>query len=324
MELFNEIKNLYFRALSEAVHRILTASPDNRGERSISKAEFESLISEYAPYNQTIMDELLYESRIFEVYSPNSSDPKGQKKPARVKLNIEAEVPIIPSEAEQRWLLTVLERPEARLFLSEEEMSSIKSVLGESAAPIPQEFFAGSDNPGDELSDEYVQKFRLLLNAIHNGKLLTYTNTTGRGEVLEGKQSYPGAVEYSMYDRKLRLAHYSADELRPLKSNISRLSGLEISEPSERFGKSVKEIVEERLVSEKLKFTVFDRNNAVDRALTLFSDHDRTITENGDGSVTFEISYYTFQESDLKARILSFGAKLVVESPDSFVSWIKE
>ncbi len=318
MRIFNEIKNMYFVLLCKMIQKIYE-------NKSITKKEFERFFLDNTrndPNCVKIARDLL-EPEKCGIFTVNSSDQT-------VSLSIDSRITIMPSEAEQIWLLSVLALDETNIFLNENEKTKLSEILGKSNRPIPQDFFESFPKCGysDKIDPEFIDKTRIILKAIHSGKLLKYSYKSRDGKEFLDKTTVPFKIEYSVRERVFRLCHFPESDRRPVKSNISGMFDLSLR-GYKTDSRSIDEMVRERLLPDPLVFTVFNSHNAIERAKILFSTYPRTISDNvsEDGnllSVEFNIEYYTFQERELISDILSFGPRIKVTSPRYVINKIVE
>jgi len=77
-------------------------------------------------------------------------------------------------------------------------------------------------------------------------------------------------------------------------------------------------------VKEELELLLTDERNALERCMLHFSDYEKETQKLDDRHYRFLIRYEKADETEVLIRVLSFGPRLEVISPDSFRDKIKE
>lgn len=310
MELFNGLKNKYFTALTEIIYEI-------KKNGAITQMKFkEKLFPTNSEYNVTLLKELLNDSNIFEI--ENAGKPDDNK----ISLKINNTIPISPNMAERIWLLTALESDAALIFFTNDEREKLCSILRKQCEPMNADFFA--DTEYKMPSPKRTEHICLILKAIHENKKIYY-NYQDKKRVRYHGITTPIKIEYSKTNGTFYLSHRPDDQNRPIKSYLNWISEIKILDETADIPK-IFNAVEERKVSQELKFDVIDPENkygAADRAKILFSRYTRLITET-ENCVHFSIEYYTFQEKELIEAIMLFGPRIKVISPQSIIDEIKK
>lgn len=303
MELFNVTKNRYFIAVQMMINRIKS------GEK-ITVRDFPEQLSRLSgDVDKASLDFL---SRIqnndIEIFDFSDKD--------QVKLRLDAAIRLAPCYAEKVWLDMALSDPHSGLFFDKECREELRRSLGiESMTDVP--FYTKREyTDSDELSDELGEKLRIILKAIHGKNKIVYSNHSAKGDYTN-KTAIPYKVQYAVAEDRLRVSMWSVDEQRPIMANLSKMYDISLSEVSDD-SRSIKEIVESRLLPEPLVFIVTDERDALEKALHTFSKHSRNVTAIKDENrYKFEIFYYTFEESSLISDIMAFGPVIEVIKPQS-------
>lgn len=221
---------------------------------------------------------------------------------------------------EKRWLKALLLDPRIKLF-------AVDATGLEDVEPLfrPEQFvYFDQYTNGDDFQDSgYQQRFRVLLQACEQKRLVELEFKNNRGET-EKHVYLPMQLEYSAKDDKFRLRaqkqDVGADEYNVSMVNLGRITGCKlleqtVAEPSE--------CSQERCV---LEFLLIDKRNALERALLHFSGmkkrtekltdvEKRTKKLSDDDWYRLHLIYNKSDELELVIRVLSFGPLLKLERP---------
>ncbi len=236
------------------------------------------------------------------------------------KLLTEEKTPVVKSVPEmpltllqKRWLKAISLDPRIRLF---------GEVLPDFPGVEPlfrQEDICVYDRyaDGDDYSDEnYIRRFRLILDAIGKKYPLKFTLKTGQGRISR-LTAQPEYLEYSEKDDKFRVITSGCRFGETL--NLARILSCEAAVKMPAF-------CPDRKKSGKRKVTllVTDERNALDRALLHFAHFEKEAEKTDDGRYLVTIVYDAGDETEVLIRVLSFGPMVKVVSPESFVNLIKK
>jgi len=317
MILFHEFKNKYITATITLINRIA------RGEK-IKKSQLGTCIQEEVCENTPAIG-WQYIARLQEDYALFDNE---QTQYLKLKGYGEKEgaIAIRPTISEKIWLKEMLQDEKAKLFLEDETLIKLKKALeGVENFEIQKNIeIEGRKQNKDVLDEAYIKHFKLVKQAIEEGRYLIYTNYTAKGEVLRDKEAIPYKLEYDLLEQKFRVSMWNEQQERPIKANLDRLSELALGDKvtTKKFLSS-EEMISSKLVDEKLTFCVKNENNAIERTMLLFATYDRSIRRLEDDTYMIEISFYTFQEQELIQKVLSMGKEARVMGPEKIVSEIK-
>ena len=242
------------------------------------------------------------------------------------------------STLEKRWLKTVYSDPRIKLFLDDplpEEFDSVEPLFSWSDFVLFDQFSDG-DNFED---DHYKEMFRIALKAIHDKsrleiKVRKQTNSIDsfdshlvpKAESLIERTIYidPSCIEYSERDNRFRIIGNNP-RFGKNTVNISSIESCRIvpvwnDDNSVRTGiNSESDSLKEIMVDLK------DENDALERFLFAFS-HCENEVDYDEEEVMYHIKlkYDKTDETDILIRILSFGPRVKVISPNEFVEKIKD
>ena len=213
---------------------------------------------------------------------------------------------------EKRWLKAILKDP--RICLFDIQIDGLEDV--EPLFDLDDICWYDRYTDGDPYDDEgYIQRFRLVMEAIREGKPL-------QAELLnrKGKHAWmrfiPTGLEYSEKDDKFRI-RVTGSKFANLR--LSRIYKLEYytgagpwhHEPEpEKIGEVVLELRDVR--------------NALDRVMNHFAHLEKEAEKIGQDLYRIRLRYYQSDETELVIRILSFGPVIKVLEPESFVEQIRE
>lgn len=238
--------------------------------------------------------------------------------------------PKMPLTLLQRaWLSTLLEDARCTLFLSSAQRAELKQAL-DTEPLYDSRFLSSADvcSGGDEFtSPAYAERFRLIMRAVKEGRVLGISYISGRGKSLRGS-FLPHAVEYSAKDEKFRLRAYLVRRSRPVfyaSINLGRITSLvESSEPPPS-PEALNGMPRSRRAGEPAVIEIIDGRNALERAMIQLSSFDkRTEYSEESGRYLCSIYYNICDETELLIRLLSFGPLVRVLSPAPFVGQVRE
>ena len=300
MELFNVTKNRYFLAVQILINRIYS------GEK-MTCAQFDEQLRRFS--GDTDMASLNFCGVLkndIDIFDFSDRD--------HVKLRTNAPVPLLPCKAEKVWLDMALCDPHCRLFFSEERVSAMRGALNAEKMDDVPVSVRRERVWGDEITEELGMKLRLILRAIHENRRICYSNHSRNRDHIH-KKATPYKVEYAIAEDKFRVAMWS-DEERPVKANLSNMFDISLCEKADGV-RTIREMVQSRLLDEPLVFIVTDERDALERAIHIFSKHRRSVFAIDDMHYRFEIYYYTFEENSLISDIMAFGPMIEVLSPQN-------
>lgn len=213
---------------------------------------------------------------------------------------------------EKRWLKAILKDPRVRLF--DIQIDGLEDV--EPLFDLDDICYYDRYTDGDPYEDEgYIQRFRLVLEAIREGKPL-------QAELLNRKKKrawmrfIPTGLEYSEKDDKFRIRVTGSKFANMRLGRIYKLDyytgdGPWHHEPEpEKIGEVVLEL--------------HDVRNALDRVMNHFAHLEKEAEKIGQDLYRIRLRYYQSDETELVIRILGFGPVVKVLEPESFVEQIRD
>ena len=228
-------------------------------------------------------------------------------------------IPTLPlTTMQKQWMKAVCQDPRVRLF--DPPLQDLEDV-----EPLFEpDFFVWFDRHSDRDPYEdslYKEHFRMVLLALRENRRLRIRY---RGRKYRHDQLYiPEKLEYSSKDDKFRLiAHSSRGTLYMIRlASIREISLAEKVTPGEKQTAVRKDAAVRK---ETVVLELVDERNALERAMIHFSDFEKETEKLDDTHYRITLRYRKGDETEILIRVLSFGSKVRVSSPNSFISLIKE
>lgn len=215
---------------------------------------------------------------------------------------------------QKRWLKTLLDDPRIRLFnVPETGLEDIRPLFDPRKIIWYDRYGDGDpyEDPG------YIERFRLLLEAVkqHRRVQVTFTSHRGRQNTWT---VLPYRLEYSGTDDKFRLLCES-DRQRYRTLNLQRISACRLMEAFDP-----EEHPSPLLQNDSVQLEIVDERNALERAMLQFSYLAKKTERTGENTYRMTLQYRREDETELLIRILSFGPVIRVVEPDRMALLIRE
>ena len=221
---------------------------------------------------------------------------------------------IPPGQIELDYLQYILRLPEAAMFLDETLIRKIKTedtdffeavqVIGAHGEQVPE--YPGPDG------------FRLLLQAIRQGRFIRYSYRTKNDETLVETTAQPWKVEYNAYDKRWWVILYVPAEDRTVKARLENLRNICLLEPSDIKNEKIEEAVDRLLAPEPIVLEVSPEKGALERCFMVFENQLFTETSRTPaGNFKVKFRYYRFDESEIVRRLLYLGPAVSMIAPES-------
>ena len=215
---------------------------------------------------------------------------------------------------QKRWLKTLLLDPRIRLFgLTDDGLENV-TPLFDPARIVWYDRYSNGDPFDDE---EYIQRFRLLLEAVKTHRKVQVVFDSHRGNH-NNWTVIPYRLEYSSTDDKFRLLCHSA-KWKNRTLNLSRISYCKLWGTFDPDDYPVPE-----LPNESVTLEITNERNALERAMLQFSYLAKRTEKTGEKTFRMTLNYRQEDETELLIKIISFGPLMKVVEPDSFASLIRE
>ena len=312
--IFNPINSAYYditsRVLAEAVKRAQTVKAD---EPVMTRGDVYNIVSQYIQGESC--DDIV---DCFFDGEWNLMDKNG-----RVAVS---QKPIQPlTLLEKQWLKTIAQDPRMRLFdVPLEELEQDETIKPLFEMDWIKRLDASGD-PDPWTDDNYIRRFRFLLEAIRNHQTL-YISWLCREGLPCSTVCSPQKLEYSMLDDKFRLLVVSKQNglERELTINVSRIT--ECQGSSAEMMVNIPESLHKDLpgvhdAMVEVTLIIEDKRQGLERALvdfSLFQKKEISIMDLDHYRLTILI-YWSDREEIIR-RIISFGPLIRVESP----TWLKD
>ena len=315
---FNPINSAYYditsRVLAEAVERAQKVKTD---EPVMTRGDVHHIVSQYIQGESCddIVD-CLFDGE-WNLMDKNGCVAVSQK-------------PIQPlTLLEKQWLKTIAQDPRMRLFdVPLEELEQDESIEPLFELDWIKRLDASGD-PDPWTDENYIRRFRFLLEAIRNHQNLSITWLCREGLPCSTVCS-PQKLEYSMLDDKFRLQAVSKQNglERELTINVSRITECHVS--SEEMCVNLPESLHKDLpgvhdAMVEVTLIIEDKRQGLDRALldfSLFQKKELSTMEQNHYRLTILI--YWSDREEIVRRIISFGPLIRVESPNWLIEELKK
>jgi hypothetical protein len=221
---------------------------------------------------------------------------------------------------QKRWMKALLDDPRVKLFDPPAEgLEDVEPLYSQDVF----EYFDRYED-GDPYGDEgYAARFRLILSAVKDRRKVRIVFHGGKGKE-HSWVCVPHRLEYSSKDDKFRLeitmpSKKANREFSTAKINLARIRSCEIVKtPAPDEGhKPVRETA-------TLTLELTDERNALERAMLHFSHLEKETRRLDDNRYAITLRYDRDDETEMLIRVLSFGPKVRVTSPESFIEKIRE
>ena len=218
-----------------------------------------------------------------------------------------------PTRLQLCWLKAICADKRFRLFCDAPPLAEDPSLppLWTEEDYFAFDKYADGDNYGDE---QYINNFRALLRAIGEKKQ-TFIEYRMRDGSYHWLRCSPYALEYSEKDDKFRACVSGIRKIRYL--NLARMRKVTVTEREAAPPR-------EQPAREQLVFSLTDRRNALERALTHFAHFEKEVERTGDGEYSVRLYYDEEDETEVLIRVRSFGPMIRVLAPEKFLNQLKE
>ncbi|MCQ2531852.1 MAG: WYL domain-containing protein [Saccharofermentans sp.] len=217
-----------------------------------------------------------------------------------------------------RWLKSLLSDPRIGLFLEDDlllnSLSNVEPLWDKEDVKIYDNFA-----DGDYYEDaNYRSNWRTILEAIREGRALNVHFISNKNKE-HHMYVMPTRLEYSEKNDKFRLLGVTSRGNVVINvSNIVRTEllpeGFEITSDN-TYVRQMREVV--------ISLKPDDGYNTLERIMLNFAHYEKeAVMENGNCLLT--IKYDSSDETEILIGILSFGPRVKVEAPSSFVALLKE
>lgn len=229
---------------------------------------------------------------------------------------------------QKRWLKALLRDKRIRLFLDEEDIKVLDSVLKDIEPLYSQDDFHIYDqfNDGDDYeNDEYIRNFRTILSAIKEGQFLNIEFRSHRDKRIHYRY-LPCRLEYSIKNDRFRLLALEARGRSNYVFHTINLSRIISLSETGRYADSIPDINEYITMDyyhEPVTLLITNERNALERAMLQFANYKKNTTRLDDDTYKCEIYYNKSNETELLIEVLSFGPAIKVIGNEHFLGLLK-
>lgn len=226
---------------------------------------------------------------------------------------------------EYRWLITIIDNPKMKLFLSTEEIQYLKTVLSSEknkAQQLPMGAIHYTDrfNLIAESRPKEIEIMNPLLFAIQNHKKVFVEYISAKGKKQSGVFA-PIIIEFSKRDNVFRGYFYSVWNKKISIMNIARLQSFRVLDEEYDYDKALWALVCFRKKNTReLTIEFYDEKNVPDRILSEFAPWKKRCVYDRDTKLYRLTIFYQKQDSfELVVRLLGYGSAIRILERDSRV-----
>lgn len=325
MELFDEVKNRYFLLMMRLINESRQGANKSALCQLIHQGEFEQKV---IGKNQQSFEEMVLGSGKTGDSLKLLVEKDGKFYPS-VDCQGQLPVPIRFTKLEKAWLRAMLEMPDIQMVLSEDLVERFKKAFeadDENEWPLQPAYQEMTNqtwlpNLAPELQQAYEENFKILLQALTEGKPIRYHNCDRHGNVYADQLALPLNLEYSLQDGRFRISMYSVGDQRAILANIFSLSQVEIVDDLIEMDRDCakRQFLSQKYCEEPIVLQVTDQRKAMERCFMSFAGMERTARDLGNHLYEIRLKYYDFEEENVIRNILSLGPYVKVLSPHSIV-----
>ena len=308
MTIFSEIYGVYFRIAARILSR-----------KSITEKEINDIIIKHG-FN----DSILFLPQKLIPQSDESDWGLLRRDSAGFVPVLTHKPALILTKLQKMWLKAILTDPRIRLFLKDEEITSLDNILGDVKPLFTDKHFFCTDrfSDGDDYSSEsYIKNFREILSALKEKRVLLIQFTSGRGKRITG-HFVPLKIEYSPKNDKFRVYCYWLKNKRIVNSgiiNIGRIDRVNTTENTFIRQFSEKRFFAAERCKEPVVIRVTPERNTVERFMMEFASYEKhTDRDLETGVCTVKMWYERQDETEILIRLLSYGPTLEILCPERF------
>lgn len=295
--LFNEIYSSYFNVVADILARAC--------EGELNKNDINKIIEKKAFGESALNIPAALKNQEWKLLTENMETPLLSK-------------PTMPlTTLQKQWLKALMNDPRIKLF-----SPSLEGLEG--VEPLYEQhtivYFDRYGDGDDFENEKYVENFKLILQAFREYRKISVKFKAHRGQEMY-RVCVPYRLEYSSKDDKFRLIGIieSRSKSNSLIVNLSRLKSVKLlgQYRAEEYIPPVPRMRE-------LTVELTDERNCLERFMLHFSHLEKEAEKLDEQHYRIKLKYDIDDETEILIRILAFGPKVKVISPDSFIKLIKE
>ena len=310
MELFSEIYNCYFQVIKSLIEK----------KQCISEKEIRFYIQ-----NNCFEESILY--LLPKLTEKGWGFYEKQDGIFCSKLSTDFYVPL--TDLQRAYLKAILMDDKIGLFLSDDEVAEINSVLaGIEPLYLPEDFYYYDrfSDKDDYKNPDYRKNFQIIVKAIQNHEYLDILYES-RCQHRVHHIYLPCRLEYSIKNDCFWLLTVESHLQRNPRIEILNLSRIkEISPTGKTVNRTpdINKSLRHSYYHEPVRIIIRNQRNALERAMLQFANYEKSTRKINDDTYECLIYYNKKTETELLIEILSFGPMIKVVGNETFLRLIKE
>ena len=291
--IFSELYSAYYNTVAEILSRIAD------GERS--ERELQKIVTDKA-FGESVL-----------TIMPSLKSEKWQLVHSDMTTTLENKPTMPLTTLQKQWLKAISLDPRIKLFGIEIKGLDDVEPLFTSRDYYIYDKYTDGDLYCDE---EYVEKFRIILEAIRRGTQIKFEMVNRFGKPMFVR-CHPKRIEYSEKDDKFRLVTAGWHAVSTV--NIAKIKSCA------HYNGAKMLVGEERAAQyETMTLKVLDERNALERVMLHFAHFEKQAEKLDKSNYLVRIKYALADETEMVIRILSFGPLVEVIGSENFRNLVIE
>ena len=283
---FSELYSAYYNAVAAILSRIIS------GE--YTEKELQGIVSERA-FGESVLTVM-----------PSLKSEKWQLIHSDMTTPLE-HIPTMPlTTLQKQWLKAISLDPRVKLFgVSFPSLDDVEPLF-----TVEDYLVYDKYSDGDAFEDEeYIKRFRVILEAIRKGTQIKFEMVNRRGKALYVRCK-PERLEYSEKDDKFRLIARGCGFIKTV--NLSRIIKCVPYMGNDKIDDVFREMTNETMI-----LKICDERNALERVMLHFAHFEKQAERLDEKNYLAKIKYERDDEPEIVIRVLSFGPMVEVLGPES-------
>ncbi|MBQ9781917.1 MAG: WYL domain-containing protein [Clostridia bacterium] len=290
--IFNELYSAYYNTVAKIISEIL-----NKG---LTSETLYKIIEDNA-FSESVLNVIpAIKQERWQIITKNYKTPIKHK-------------PTMPlTLLQKRWLKAIFLDEKIKLFdIKVDFLDDVEPLFTKNDYTVFDKYLDGDDYS----SQEYVKKFKFILNATKNKLPINVEVINRSGKIIKATFIVE-KIEYSEKDDKFRIITYGSRWAKVV--NIAKIINYSLYEGRYKIKKASSDVKKSTVT-----MIVNDELNALERTMLHFAHFEKQVEKIDDKTYKVTINYETSDENEMVIRILSFGSQVKVIEPSSFVQLIK-
>ena len=293
MELFSEIHSLYYQLMTQ----LLQAQTLEQQRSLLNEEGFKETPVEMSAYLNDDKDSWhLTKNNVSVLKHPPKAFPL--------------------TKLEKAWLAAVEQDSKFTCFSDSFDLGSVEPLFNWQDYHYFDQFASE-----DSFAGEYAQTIRLLLTSIAEKQVVTLVYQAAGKRTPTQHLFLPLKIEYSAKNNKLRVLGKRKNDTswKSVTFNCSEIQSLQLNKEVlvEDFAWSPSRLC-------KIVCHLIDERSALERATFHFSNYRKTVERLEEKRYRLTLFYEKKDETELLINVLSFGARMRVVEPESFIHLVQE